>query len=173
MACCVVYRLVTCSAAQVFAAASGYRFCHCYCPSRLYLPGLPTPNPEGSFRATHAEIPATRQSLKLLTPPAHLYTWHYTNSMYCYVTSVVSDSVWPHRGQPNRLPRPWDPPGKNTRVGCHFLLQCVKAKSESEVSDLATPWTAAYQAPPSIGFSRQEYWSGLPLSSPVPCIMSF
>ena len=34
------------------------------------------------------------------------------------------------------------------------------------MSDLATPWTAAYQAPPSIGFSRQEYWSGLPLPSP-------
>ena len=41
-------------------------------------------------------------------------------------TSVVSDSVRPHRGQPTRLPRPWDSPGKNTGVGCHFLLQCMK-----------------------------------------------
>ena len=36
--------------------------------------------------------------------------------------------------QPTRLPRPWDSPGKNTGVGCHFLLQCVKVKSESEVA---------------------------------------
>ena len=40
----------------------------------------------------------------------------------------------PHRQQPNRLPRPWDSPGKNTGVGCHFLLQCMKVKSESEVA---------------------------------------
>ena len=40
----------------------------------------------------------------------------------------------PHRRQPTRLPRPWDSPGKNTGVGCHFLLQCVKVRSESEVS---------------------------------------
>jgi len=46
----------------------------------------------------------------------------------------VSDSVRPHRWQPTRLPRPWDSPGKNTRVSCHFLLQCMKVKSESEVS---------------------------------------
>ena len=39
----------------------------------------------------------------------------------------------PHRRQPTRLPRPWDSPGKNTGVGCHFLLQCMKVKSESEV----------------------------------------
>ena len=52
----------------------------------------------------------------------------------CYVASVVSDSVRPHRRQPTRLPRPWDSPGKNTGVGCHFLLQCVKVKSESEVA---------------------------------------
>ena len=48
--------------------------------------------------------------------------------------SVVSDSVRPHRRKPARLPRPWDSPGKNTGVGCHFLLQCVKVKSESEVA---------------------------------------
>ena len=60
--------------------------------------------------------------------------------------------------------------------GCHCLLQCMKVKSESEVAQsyltlhirlLATPWTTAYQAPPSIGFSRQEYWSGVPLPSPA------
>ena len=46
----------------------------------------------------------------------------------------MSDSVQPHRRQPTRLPCPWDSPGKNTGVGCHFLLQCVKVKSESEVA---------------------------------------
>ena len=50
------------------------------------------------------------------------------------VASVVSDSVQPHRRKPTRLPRPWDSPGKNTGVGCHFLLQCMKVKSEREVS---------------------------------------
>ena len=40
----------------------------------------------------------------------------------------------PQRRQPTRLPRPWDSPGKNTGVGCRFLLQCVKVKSESEVA---------------------------------------
>ena len=46
---------------------------------------------------------------------------------------VVSDSVRPHRRQPTRLRHPWDSPGKNTGEGCHFLLQCIKVKSESEV----------------------------------------
>ena len=46
----------------------------------------------------------------------------------------MSDSVQPQRRQPTRLPRPWDSPGKNTGVGCHFLLQCLKVKSESEVA---------------------------------------
>ena len=48
----------------------------------------------------------------------------------------MSDSVQPHRRQPTRLPRPGDSPGKNTGVGCHFLLQCMKVKSESEVAQL-------------------------------------
>ena len=88
----------------------------------------------------------------------------------CCIALVVSDSVRLHRWQPARLRHSWDSPGKNTGVGCHFLLQCMKVKSESEAAQscptLATPWTAAYQAPPSMGFSRQEYWSGLPLPSP-------
>jgi len=48
----------------------------------------------------------------------------------------MSDSVRPHRLQPTRLPRPWDSPGKNTGVGCHFPLQCMKVKSESKVVQL-------------------------------------
>ena len=46
----------------------------------------------------------------------------------------MSDSAQPHRWQPTRLPHPWDSPGKNTGVGCHFLLQRMKVKSESEVA---------------------------------------
>ena len=122
----------------------------------------------------------------------------------------MSDSVRPHRWQATRLPCPWDSPGKNTGVGCHFLLQCMKAKSEREVAQscltLSDPmdwsllgssvhgifqarvleWGAiafscyvallksnslqphglAHQAPLSMGFSRQEYWSGLPCPPP-------
>ena len=48
----------------------------------------------------------------------------------------MSDSVRPHKQQPTGLPHPWDSPGKNTGVGCHFLLQCMKVKSESEVAQL-------------------------------------
>ena len=126
----------------------------------------------------------------------------------------MSDSVRLHRWQPTRLHCPWDSPGKNTGVGCHFLFQCMKVKRESEVAQscltlydpmdcslpgssalgifqarvlewvaiaffkkvkvkslhharlFATPWAIAHQAPLSMGFSRQEYWSGLPVSSP-------
>ena len=48
----------------------------------------------------------------------------------------MSDSVRPHRWQPTRVPRSWDSPGKNTGVGCNFLLQCIKVKNESELAQL-------------------------------------
>ena len=54
----------------------------------------------------------------------------------CLVALVVFDSVRPQRWQRSRLPRPWDSPGKNTGVGCHFLPQCMKVKSGSEVAQL-------------------------------------
>ena len=50
----------------------------------------------------------------------------------------MSDSVQPHRRQPTRLPHLWDSPGKNTGVDCHFLLQCMKVKSQSEVAQSST-----------------------------------
>ena len=104
--------------------------------------------------------------------------------------SVLSDSSRPHGLQPTRLLHPWDFPGKRTGVGCHCLLQhnwaqwgiftiwkCQLScnsllcwvsewKSLSCVQIFATPQTIAHQAPPSMGFSRQEYWSGLPFPSP-------
>jgi len=83
----------------------------------------------------------------------------------------MSDSVQPHRWQPTRLPHPWDSPGKNTGVGCHFFLQCMKVKSESEVlqscltlsdsMDCSLPGSSVH------GFFRQEYWSVVPLPSPT------
>ena len=84
----------------------------------------------------------------------------------------MSDSVRPHRRQPTRLPHPWDSPGKNTGVGYCFLLLCMKVKNGSEVAQSfltlsnPAPWTVAHQAPLSMGFFRQEYWSGVPLPSP-------
>ena len=89
----------------------------------------------------------------------------------CQVASIVSDPVRPHRRQPTRLPRPWDSPGESTGVGCHFLLQCMRVESESEVAQscptLSAPWTAAHQAAPSLGSSRRERWSGAPSPSVV------
>ena len=71
------------------------------------------------------------------------HCFFYTKSCCCccWVTSVVSDSAQPHRWQPTRLPCPWDSPGKNTGVRCHFLLQYMKVKSESEVAQSCpTQW---------------------------------
>ena len=60
----------------------------------------------------------------------------------------MPDSVQPHRGQPTRLPRPWDSPGKNTGVGCHFLLQSLPtATIESFLASLSTPTTGLHCLP--------------------------
>ena len=139
----------------------------------------------------------------------------------------MPNSVRPHRWQPTRLPHHWDYPSKNTGVGCHFLLQCMKVKSESEVAQscptlsdpmdcslpgpsihgifqaralewvaisfsnswkwkvkvkslscvplLATPWTAAYQAPPlnMQGDNTQAWHTPFPIlnQSIVPCLI--
>uniref|UniRef100_A0A8C0A1Z8 RNA-directed DNA polymerase n=1 Tax=Bos mutus grunniens TaxID=30521 RepID=A0A8C0A1Z8_BOSMU len=84
----------------------------------------------------------------------------------------MSDSVQHHRRQPTRLHHPWDSPGKNTGVGCHFLLQCIKDKSENEFAQscptLSDPMDCSLPGSSIHGFSRQESWSGLPL--PSPCI---
>ena len=67
----------------------------------------------------------------------HILLLHHLDLLWPSVQfsrSVVSDSVRPHRWQPTRLPHPWDSPGKNTGVGCHCFLQCMKVKSESEVA---------------------------------------
>ena len=94
---------------------------------------------------------------------------------YCcccsYVASVVSDSVWPHRQQPTGSPIPGILQARTLEwVAISFSNAWrwkEKVKSFSRVWLLATPWTVAYQAPPSLRFSRQKHWSGVPLPSPV------
>ena len=86
----------------------------------------------------------------------HFYIICYKNdknlriiAMLCLVTSVVSISVRPLRRQTTRLPRAWYSPGKITEVGCHFLLQCMKVKSESEVAQSClTLWDPMDCSPP-------------------------
>ena len=82
----------------------------------------------------------------------------------------MSDSVWPHRRPPTRLPSPWDSQGKNTGVGCHFLLQCMKVKSESEVEQpcptLSDPMDCSPPGSSVHGIFQAKYWSGVPLPSP-------
>ena len=82
----------------------------------------------------------------------------------------MSNSVWPHRWQPPGSPVPEILQARTLEwVAISFSNAWkwkVKAKSLSGVQFLATPWTAACQDPPSMGFSRQKYWSGVPLPSP-------
>jgi len=94
--------------------------------------GLPFPSPgDLPDPGIDSGSPACQEDSLPGEPPGKPYL---VCCCYCYVASVVSDSARPHRLQPTRLPRPWDSPGKNTGVGCHFLLQCMKVKSESEVA---------------------------------------
>ena len=83
----------------------------------------------------------------------------------------MSDSVRPHRRQPTRFPCPRDSPGKNNGVGCHFLLQCMKVKSESEVAQscptLSDPMDCSPPGSSVHGIFQQEYWSRVPLPSPT------
>ena len=109
------------------------------------------------------------------------------------VASVVFKPVRPSGRQATRLLCPWDSPGKSTGVGCHALLQGIFLTQRlnprllhllywqagslpllllllshfSRVRLCMTPERAAHQAPPSLGFSRQEHWSGLPFPSPM------
>ena len=82
----------------------------------------------------------------------------------------MSDSVRPQRRQPTRLPRPWDSPGKNTGVGCHFLLQCMKVKSESEVTQLyPTPSNRSLPGSPVHGIcqARVLEWLAIAFSGSI------
>ena len=99
-----------------------------------------------------------------------------TSASCCCVALVVSDSVQPHRWQPTRLSVPGILQARTLEwVDISFSNAWkwkVKVNSLSCVRLLATPWTAAYQAPLSMGFSRQKYWSGVPLLSPF-CFIDY
>ena len=84
------------------------------------------------------------------------FSFRTQNSTFCKSAATAAKSLQscstlydPIDSSPPRLPHPWDSPGKNTGVGCHFLRQCLKVKSESEGAQsrptLVTPWTAAHQ----------------------------
>ena len=70
-----------------------------------------------------------------------------------------------------QAPPPRDSPGKNTGVGCHFLLQCMRVKSESEIAQscltLCNPMDCSPPGSSIHGIFQQEYWSGVPLPSPI------
>ena len=77
----------------------------------------------------------------------------------------------PHRWQPTRLPHPWDSPGKNTGVGCHFLLQCMKVKSESQVTQSCLTLRNPMDCLPGssthgIFQARVLEWVAIPFSGP-------
>ena len=106
---------------------------------------------------TRPNLLLPRLVLQVNQNTVHLPILSYIN--YCsYAAAAAAESLQscptlcdPHRRQPIRLPRPWNSPGKNTGVGCHFILQCMKVKSESEVAQscptFGTPWTAACAIP--------------------------
>ena len=90
----------------------------------------------------------------------------------------MSDSVRPHRRQPTRLLCPWDSPGKNTGVGCQFLLQCMKVKSQSEVTQSCLTLSNPMDCSPP-GFSihgifqaRVLEWGAITFSNiyTLPCV---
>ena len=131
---------------------------HCACvlsQSRVWLFGTPwtvarllcpwdSPGKDtgvGCHALLQGIFPTQRSNPGLLHCSWILYHLSHHGSPYKYtavaaaaVKSPQSDSVRPHWWQPTRLPRPWDSPGKKTGVGCHFLLQCMKVKSEREVA---------------------------------------
>ena len=78
---------------------------------------------------SHLRSPTLKENSSLSSHFLHQPLNVKTACCCCCITSVVSDSVRPHRRQPTRLLRPWDSPGKDTGVGCHFLLQCMKVKT--------------------------------------------
>ena len=85
----------------------------------------------------------------------------------------MTNSVQPHRRQPTRLPHPWDSPGKNTGVGCHFLLQCMTVKSESEVAQscptLSDPMDCSLPGSSAHGIfqARVLEWGAIAFSAPL------
>ena len=99
-----------------------------------YWSGLPFPPPgdlpDPGMEAASPVSPALQRDSLLLRHQRSPLNFMLLSRFSCV------DSVRPHRRQPTGLPHPWDSPDKNTGVGCHFLLQCMKVKIESEVAQL-------------------------------------
>ena len=96
---------------------------------------LPLPSPTESKRLFYTSVSlllSRIQGYRYHLSKFHIYALLLLLLLLLLSCSVVSDSAEPQIWQPIRLPCPWDSPGKNTGVGCHFLLQCMKVKSESE-----------------------------------------
>jgi len=108
-----------------------------------------------------------------------IYEFLYINYVFAAATAAKSRQSCltlcdPHRWQATRLPRPWDSPGKNTGVGCHFPLQCMKVKSESEVApscltlcdpmDCSPPGSSIHR----ISQARVLEWGAIAFSGTVP-----
>ena len=105
------------------------------------LQGLYTDSQCILFTSSCSPVPSTPSSPAVLSSPTcissgRLFLAPCCCCCRCQVASVVLNCVRPQRRQPTRLCCPWDSPGKNTGVGCHCFLQCMKVKSESEVAQL-------------------------------------
>ena len=106
----------------------------------------------------------------------YIYSWLNSQKQLCLLLLLLSHFSWVQLcatpwTAAHQAPHPWDSPGKYTGVGCHVFLQCVKVKSESEVNQscltLSNPMDCSLPGSSVHGFSRQEYWSGVPLPSPT------
>ena len=114
----------------------------CYINAPLMIPT----NTEVLFRdnsGSHFEVHPSRFF------PMHLHTYE---SAAAAKSLQSCPTLRPHRRQPTRLPRPWDSPGKNSGVGCHFLLQCMQVKSEGEVTQSCPTFSDPMDCSPP-GFS--------------------
>ena len=132
--------------------------------------GLPCPPPgdllNPGIKPTCPETPAL--AITAFTTAA---TWEASNSLTAAkLLQLCPTLCGPHRQQPNSLPNPWGSPGKNTGVGCHFLLQCMKMKSESEVAQscltLSDPMDHSLQSPSIHGIfqARVLEWGAIAFS---------
>ena len=136
----------------------------------LYRKGLPI---HGLINTTPSQSIKILYSKSSNSFPSHsLWSYIFIDCCSCcYLTSVVSDSVRPRDGSPPGSSVPGILQARTLEwVAISFSKAWewkVKVKSLSRVWLFTTPWTAAHQAPPSMGFSRQEYWSGVPLPSPI------
>ena len=136
-----------------------------YTPPSPYVHGIP----QARILEWVAMASSRRPSRPRHRSPPALAGRFFTTAVAAAKSLQSCLTVQPCRWQPTRLLCPCSSPGKNTGVGCHFLLQCMHAcmlSCFSHVQLYATLGTASHQAPLYTGFSRQEHWSGLPFPSP-------